>query len=259
MTRKKFRKGSKEARAFMSKLRSMRKTTKRSRKAPKGSRKARSRKVKHQIPSLRALTNKINAIRKQGRKIVKTRKVSSKPFYFTGRRNPQIILNEGEFGMARRKTRRRSRRYHGGFDGRKRRSSRRRSRRGLLMGGIGGGNIPTLLTQGAIGAAGAIGSAFVANMVPQIPAKMKPIIPIALAIALVTFGKKFPMAKPLAFGAAISGVLGFTKQFAPQLPSLAGVETAPELSAEEQYLLGTPSIYGAVNEFSGQAVSPIDL
>lgn len=159
--------------------------------------------------------------------------------------------------MPRKKSRRRSSKRYSGFDGGKKRRSRR-SRRGLFMGGIGGGRgmkgITDLLMQGAAGAAGAVGSAYVANVVPlpENLKKFKPAVPLLVSVLLMTFGKKIPMSKPLAFGAAMSGVLGFAHQFIPNLPALAGVDSAPELTQDEQALLGAPQYMGAVAEYAGE-------
>jgi hypothetical protein len=94
-----------------------------------------------------------------------------------------------------------------------------------------------------------------------VPAQMKPAVPLALAILLVMFGRRIPMSRALAFGAAMSGVLGFTKQFAPNLPSLAGVDSAPQLDSSSRFLLGSPQYYGgAVQEFQGsQMLTPASI
>jgi hypothetical protein len=267
----KFKKGSAAAKAFMAKLRSMQGGKKRKVRASRivSKRRGRRTKTSRLNPSLQQLTREISALRKKGRSIVKKSHTKIKPYYFTGG-DDQIIIEGGR--MARRKTRRKARRVHG-FEGRRKRRvsrrmhgfaggrrSRRRTRRGLLMGGGMSGIVP-MLTQGAVGAAGAIGSAYVANMIPNVPPKIKPAIPLALAIGLLMFGKKIPMSKPLAFGAAISGIMGFAKQFVPTMPTLAGVDSAPELSADEALMLGAPQSFGddmgSVQTFG--AMSPADI
>lgn len=250
MARKKFKKGSKAAKDFMRKLRSMKKTS---------SRRSKPRKRR----SKSGVLDRLNVLRRKGREMARRAKI--KPFFFTGRRRPQITISEGDFLMEGRAKKRRhgrkSRSY--GFDGRKRRRHGRRSRRGLFMGARAGVNIPRLFTQGAIGAAGAVGSAYIAKVIP-LPANMskfKPAIPLIVSVLLLTIGKRIPMSQTLAFGSAVSGVLGFAKQVMPQLPTLAGVDTAPELTEQDRILLGAPQNYGAVQEFQGQesAVTPADL
>jgi hypothetical protein len=261
-----FKKGSAAAKAFMAKLRSMQGGKRRKTPVKRISRKTLRQKMntpwsKPAVTRSEASAEKaLNILRNRGRRIAKSAGI--KPFFFTGKK-PQLVVSEGDF-MAKRRTSKRRKARISGFDGQKRRSyrrtyhgGRRRSRRGVLMGGI-GNNIPKLLTQGAAGAAGAIASAFIASRIPGVPPKFKPAIPFAVAIALMTAGKKVPMAPALAFGCAVAGAMGFVKQFAPSIPLLAGVESAPELSAEDVELLGAPQTFGAVQELAG-AVSPADL
>jgi hypothetical protein len=263
----KFVKGSRAAKEYMARLRSMVGKKRKSRKSGKAAsahsvprkRKAPAKK-RSSFKNPRPITDldfQLNQLRNKGRRLAK--KAGKKPFFFTGKQRNQLILSEGEF-MAKRRSRKRSRKAYG-FEGRRaRRSSRKR--RGVFMGGMGGGGmkgITKTLMQGAVGAAGAVGSAYLSNMIPQVPAKLKPAIPLAVAILLLTMGKKIPMSQALAFGAAVSGVLGFAKQFIPNMPALAGVETAPELTQEELAVLGGPTSFGAVQQFTGDAVTPADL
>lgn len=270
---KKLKKGSKEAREYMAKIRA-----KRGKKGKRGkrrnpaiipavsrstlkARKRSKRKVERHARELSkaAALNKLSTIRKAGRKIARSANIN--PFYFSGE---DQLLMEG-YGMKKARKHRAKRAKHSYFHGapvshkKRHRSRRRHSRRGLLMGGMGGGlvkQVTGILTQGAAGAAGAVGGAYLAKFVPEkiVPVKFKPAVPLLLAVALLTVGKKVPMAKELAFGAAMSGVLGFAKGFMPGLPTLAGVESAPELSGEEQeLLLGAPQDYmGAVQSYAGE-------
>lgn len=261
-----FKKGSAAAKAFMAKLRSMQGGRKRRKTTKKKTVSYKFRKDRANTPwtapavtrSPSSAEKELKKLRAKGRRVAKSAGI--KPFYFTGKQ-PQLVVSEGDFMAKRKVSKRRKARVHG-FDGRKRRATRRyhggrrRSRRHVLMGGI-GSNIPKLLMQGAIGTAGAVGSAFIASKLP-VPAKFKPAIPLAVAIALLTVGKKVPMAPALAFGCAVSGVMGFVKQFAPTVPLLAGVDSAPELSADDIAMLGGPQTFGAVQELTG-AVSPADM
>lgn len=260
MARKKFRKGSKEAKAFMAKLRSMK--GKKVRKSKKSRRLAGSPKFTFKTP-IAKVRQELNKLRRRGKKI--SRSAGIKSFYFTGKRRKQLVISEGECGMKRGKRSKRSKKSyrHYGFDGRKRGSRRRgyrRSRRGLFMGAESGVKaVPNLIMQGAVGAAGAVGSAFIANKLPgNLDPKIKAAVPLAIAVLLLMIGKKIPMSKPLAFGAAMSSVLALTKQFVPGLPTLAGVESAPELTNEQALMLGAPQTFGAVQEYAG-AVSPADM
>jgi hypothetical protein len=254
--RKRLKKGSKAAKAFMRKLRSMRSGSKKHRSSRKRARRLSGTSWIRRRHVSNVMT-KLHKLRRTGKRIA--RKAHIKPFFFTGRKRSQIILSEGDF-MRKSRKHRRSRKHYG-FEGR-RRSYRRHSRRGRFLGGAGGGmrGATNMIMQGAIGAVGAIGSAFVAGRVP-VPAQMKPAVPLALAILLVMFGRRIPMSSALAFGAAMSGVLGFTKQFAPGLPTLAGVDSAPQLDASSRLLLGAPQYYGgAVQEFSGsQMLNPSSI
>jgi len=260
MKKARFKKGSAAAKAFMARLRSMQGGKRRLKTASK--KKARKKASFSHPRGITSAEFELNKLRNKGRKIARAAKI--KPFFFTGRK-PQIVVSEGEFGMARkRKTRRKTASHKSTrYSGRTRKyTSRRRTHRrrhsSPLMGGMGTKGIVPMLTQGAVGAAGAIGSAFIASKIPGVPAKMKPVIPFAVAIALLMFGKKIPMSKPLAFGCVVSGAMGLVKQFAPNIPLLAGVDSAPELSADEMNLLGEPQTYGSIQELTG-AVSPADI
>jgi len=263
MKKARFKKGSAAAKAFMAKLRSMQGGKRKMSKAERSERGRKAARKRSSFSNPRSITQaefSLNQLRNKGRKIAKAAKI--KPFFFTGRK-PQIVVSEGEYGMSRKRKTRKRARVHG-FEGRTRKyhgrrtTHRRRSRKGLIMGGIGSQGIVPMLTQGAIGAAGAIGSAFIASKIPGVSPKFKPAIPLALAVALLMFGKKIPMSKAIAFGCVVSGAMGFVKQFAPNVPLLAGVDSAPELTGEEMTLLGAPQTFGSVQELTG-AVSPADI
>lgn len=101
----------------------------------------------------------------------------------------------------------------------KKKTTKRRRKRN------GGGkmNIQKTLMDGAMAAAGAVGISAVANMVPIPDPRLKALIPIAGAIILPSLKiVKGDMGKALSMGMLTIGAISLLRQFAPQLPLLAG-------------------------------------
>jgi hypothetical protein len=207
---------------------------------------------------------KLRALRKKGKRIAKKAKI--KPFYFSKERTPKrrrsvrrvrenlepIIIKEGSMGRRkRRKSRkvsgvagrrsRRSRRTYRGEFGRRRRSRRYSGGRGL-----GGFNpVKTVMEVAGIGA-GAVGGSFVAKFVPIADVRIKALVPIALGVLLpmLKFGKNALM-QNVATGSLAVGTIALIKALVPQVPMLAGANSAEEvidaidsLPEEQQALLG---------------------
>lgn len=181
-----------------------------------------------------------------------------------------LIFTEGGRGMAKRRSRKRrttrkaSRRRYMGVDiagGRKRvRRSRRRVR---YMGGFGGKSkgIMALVMNGVAAGAGAIGGAFAAGKLPIANPKLKALVPIALGIGLgmTKFGKK-PVMQSVSLGLIAGGTLALVRQFAPNLPMLAGDDDYTTMGITEQ--LGSDSMVGmGIPEAIGEegVLSPADM
>lgn len=223
--RRKFKKGSKEAKAFMAKLRSLKHTAKRTAKKA-------ARKVKRII-----VTNDENLqpiiVKGAGTMAARKRRKSRKARRTYG----------GEFGGGRKRKTSRRRRYSGEpFIGRKRRRSRRYS--GSI---VGKATVMSAIKDVAGLSVGAVGSSFVANMIPIKNAKIKAFIPLLVGFALPLLPKigRNPMMKSVAMGATAIGAISLIRQFAPGVPLLAGGETAEtvagaidQLDGEERMLLG---------------------
>ena len=105
----------------------------------------------------------------------------------------------------------------------KKRTYKRKRRRGRNPGNPGRGKMVDTLMQGAAAVAGAIGAGVVANMIPVPNPKMKAAIPIIAAIALAStkFGRTKMMTGVIT-GMAAAGGLSLVRQFAPNVPLLAG-------------------------------------
>lgn len=108
-----------------------------------------------------------------------------------------------------------------------------------------GGKIQKTLMNGLSAAAGAVGAGVVANMIPLPDPRMKAALPIAggIALAMSPMGRG-QMMQLVSVGMVSAGALALVRQFAPQIPLLAGedeslLEYVPE-SDEELALLGTP-------------------
>lgn len=164
-----------------------------------------------------------------------------------------------------RKTKRRSRRYHGGeLLGRKHRRSRRYHGRAGL-------NPMAIVTEVAGIGAGAIAGSFVANMAAKIPflanPKIKAVVPLLLGIVVsqLKIGQK-KLIRDIATGSIAVGTISLIRNMLPSLPLLAGesaesiVNSLKQLSAEEQALLGLDGastgevLTGDENEIPAEAV-----
>lgn len=103
-------------------------------------------------------------------------------------------------------------------------------------------NIQKTLTDGAMAAAGAIGASAIANMIPVPDPRIKALIPIAAAIILPTTKLvRGDMGRALSMGMLTIGALSLVRQFAPQLPLLAGENDMLDYvpgSDEEAAMLG---------------------
>lgn len=136
----------------------------------------------------------------------------------------------------------------------KKTTTRRRRRRNP-----GAGKPMELLTNGAIGLGGAIGSGIVANMLPIPQPGLKAALPLAVGVGVALS----PMAKMkgaqyFALGAMIMGGIALTKQFAPQIPFIAGEDEMLDYVGpgyEEQAMLGMEdeSIYD--DDLAGESFS----
>ena len=195
----------------------------------------------------RAALAKGRAIMKAKRKTHRrTRKGSRRVSRYIPKTLEPIIIKEGTMSGRKRKHHRKARKSYG-FEGvRKHHRARRHHRR--LRGDFGIGKVDIMGTaQDVAGlAVGAVGSSFVANMIPIKDAKIKAIVPIALGIGLgMTKFARGRLLKGAAAGAIAVGTLSLVKQFFPTLPLLSGAEDAASvagaidaLNAEEKALLG---------------------
>lgn len=122
----------------------------------------------------------------------------------------------------------------------KKKSTKKRTRR---RSGGGGGKMQKVLMDGLAAAGGAIGAGVVANQIPLPDPRMKAAIPIVAGIVLASskFGRG-KMAQMVSVGMVSAGALALMKQFAPNVPTLAGEEedyldyVSPD--AEERAMLG---------------------
>ncbi len=191
----------------------------------------------------RRVLHALNRLRSQGRSIYYAHRRmfrKKKPFFFSGKRRgvsrpavqvKHIVIREklkpiivkGEV-MERRKHRsqkRYSHRFHGELMGRRHRRSHRRYHGGLM--GMRMPNIMGIVSEVGGVAAGAVGSSFVANMIPIANPKLKAAIPLALGIVLnSTKLGKTGIGKGIALGSIAVGTISLVKQFAPKLPLMTG-------------------------------------
>jgi hypothetical protein len=212
----------------------------------------------------------LNALHKAGRKAVKKSGISSKPFYFSGKKRKAkkrrkvshkrintalepSLFTKGSCTMSKkrktrkaRKTIRRASRAVSVYGRRvKHRKVSRRARR--YHGGAMGKLRPiAIITEVAGLAGGAIAGSYLAKVVPIANTKIKALIPILAGVVIgqMKFGRS-GIGKDLAAGSIAVGALSLARQFVPQIPVFAGVESAQELltsiqglSPEEQTLLG---------------------
>jgi len=227
-------------------------------------------KLKKGSKAARSFMAKLRDLRAKGRRIVKRAKIKGKkPFYFSGKRRRPLrsirrfseplepfILKEGSL-MAKRKRRSAKRVRHVVYGRKSRRSSRRRYHGGEILGRRrssrrryhGGGtkfNPIALITEVAGLGAGAVAGSFAAKFTPIANPKIKALVPLILGILLTQL--KFARSKivrDMATGSMAIGTISLIKQFIPQLPLLAGSESAEsiisslkQLPPEEQALLG---------------------
>lgn len=129
----------------------------------------------------------------------------------------------------------------------KRKTTKKRTRR---RSGGGGGKMQKVLMDGLAAAGGAIGAGVVANQIPLPDPRMKAALPIVAGIVLAsTKMGRGPMARMVSVGMVAAGSLALMKQFAPNVPTLAGEEEdyldyiSPD--AEERAMLG---FYGQDDE-----------
>jgi hypothetical protein len=201
--KKRFKKGSAAARAFMAKIRNMRKGARRvSRKRKTLKRSFRSERVKPIIIEQESIMSR------------KRRKVSKRRHTVKAKRT---------YSGARRVSR-------------KRRSIRRYS--GFKIPKMGKMKPMAIITEVAGIGAGAIAGSFVAKLSQRVPflanPKITPFIPIILGVLLpMTKIGRSAFAKDIASGSLAIGVIAALRQFAPQLPLLSGDEATEILGAIE--------------------------
>lgn len=117
----------------------------------------------------------------------------------------------------------------------KKKQQKRRKRRNPRV------NIQKTLMDGALAVAGAVGASAIANMIPGLDPRMKAGIPILGAVILPTMKIVRPdTAKAMSMGMLTIGAVSLVKQFAPQLPLLAGEDDLDYLptKAEQAAMLG---------------------
>lgn len=88
--------------------------------------------------------------------------------------------------------------------------------------GLVGGVMP-MMTDAALAVAGGVAAGFLANKVPIADPRIKAALPIVAGLGIsMTVGKKNKMAEGIAKGMVILGTVAVVKQFAPNVPMLAG-------------------------------------
>jgi len=149
----------------------------------------------------------------------------------------------------------------------KKKTTKKRRRR---RGNPNGKGIQQTLMYGALSAAGAIGGGFVANMIPLPDPRMKAALPLAMGVGLsmTKFGQQKQL-QPMIAGLLTVGTLSLIKQFAPQIPMLAGEgeedliddDEALDLLGLEDYdeeddldLLGVTADEDDLDELTGDSV-----
>ena len=182
--------------------------------------------------------------RKKTRKTTRTK--SSRVYTKIPKTLEPIIIKEGFMAAKKRKHQKKHKIHGGELLGKSHRKHHRKSRRyhGAIMAGK--LDIAGTVQDLAGVAAGAVGSSFVAGMIPVKSAKIKAVVPIALGLFLgmSKFGKSRIM-KSAATGALAVGTLSLVKQFFPTLPLLSGADDAVSvagaidaLKPEERAMLG---------------------
>lgn len=242
-------------------------------------------KKKRKMPA--GLKKYLNSLHKKGRKAVKKSDANVKPFYFSGKKKrksrkrksvshkrispvnePVIFTQKKRSGTSmakRRKTHKRksshkARKVVHVYHGKKSRKHTRRARRyGFSMGGL---KPVAILTEVAGLGAGAIGGSFLAKVIPVANTKIKALAPILLGVILerTKLGRS-GIGKDIATGMITIGTLSLAKQFIPQIPVFAGVESAQELLTtisnmpeEERALLG----FSGATELNGEVLTGME-
>lgn len=146
----------------------------------------------------------------------------------------------------------------------KRRRSSRRSGFGGKMKGI----MPMVKDVG-LAVAGGVGANVLANRIPIANPKVKAAVPLVAGILLSTvIGKNKPIFREIGTGMAVLGGLALLKQFAPNVPMLAGEEDIVLLPSDYQYQGemqqlgyegGSPLMGEMQNMGEEEYISPADL
>lgn len=142
-----------------------------------------------------------------------------------------------------------------------------RKQKGATMAkGKRGLNVMNELQSIGIGAAGAVGGTMIGNAIPIADPRLKAIMPLIAGILLSGFGKS-AMLKKLAYGMSIGGALSTIKAIAPNIPMLAGEESAMQITpsdieqavltgaitpAQGQALLSSPEFMGLSETYAGE-------
>lgn len=214
------------------------------------------------------LKNYLNSLHRAGRKAVKKSGIKEKPFFFSGRKKKKarkkvvshkriteklepVIFTKGVSTMAKKRRKATKKVTHKAARVYGRKVSHkvsRKSRRARRYHGAAIGKLKPIAILTEVGglAAGAVAGGFIAKFVPVANTKIKALGPILAGVILsqLKIGRA-GIGKNIAQGAIAIGALSLAKQFIPQIPVFAGVESAQELltsiqglSAEEQALLG---------------------
>lgn len=143
------------------------------------------------------------------------------------------------------------------------RSAARRAKGFLGKAGVG-----PIIQDAALAVGGGVAAGFLSNKLPIADPRIKAAAPIVGGIGLaMTVGKKNPMVKGVAQGMVILGTVALIKQFAPNVPMLAGEEDDLLLPSdydmpmlgyddfEDDDLMGEPVQIGADDSY----YSPADL
>lgn len=191
----------------------------------------------------KAFMNKIRAMRKGAHKVSRKRK-AKKRLFRSERVSPIIIQEENIMSRKRKKVsrkRRVSRKVVRTYGTRKRRTSRKSARRysgAFKMPSVSKLKPMAIITEIAGIGAGAVGGSFIAKLAQRVPflanPKIAPFIPLILGVVLpmTKFGRS-AFAKDIATGSLAIGVISAIRQFAPQVPLLSGDESIELLGAIE--------------------------
>lgn len=122
-------------------------------------------------------------------------------------------------------------------------SRRVRSRKSIL--GM-PNNVLDHVKTAALTGAGAIGGSIIANKTP-IPENLKPLVPIALAIGILSLSKGNKTLVPVATGSILASLLTLSKKISPSL-TLAGTDIGMPVTLKGTNNLAIP--YGSDNSFT---------